>query len=45
MLPWFIYLLIQLGLLTTPVQWKTLTPQQQHQYEIIVDDQVLKSGK
>ena len=40
MLPWFIYLLLQLGLLSTPEEWNTLTPEQKTQYEIIIIDQV-----
>ncbi|MBK8554607.1 MAG: hypothetical protein IPL65_02000 [Lewinellaceae bacterium] len=38
MLPWFIYLLIQWGYLSTESQWFNLSPQQQHQYEIIIND-------
>lgn len=36
MLPWFIYLLIQWGLLSTPEEWNTLAPSQQQAYEIII---------
>ncbi len=38
MLPWFIYLLLQIGLLSTPDQWNTLTPQEKNNLEIIIDD-------
>jgi hypothetical protein len=37
MLPWFIYLLLQLGFISTPEQWNTLTPQEKNSLEIIVD--------
>lgn len=40
MLPWFIYLLLQLGLLSTPEEWNTLTQEQQKQYEIVIGDVV-----
>ena len=38
MLPWFIYLLLQFGLLSSPEQWNTLTPAQQIELEIITTD-------
>ena len=38
MLPWFIYLLLQFGLLSSPEQWNTLTPSQQIELEIITTD-------
>jgi hypothetical protein len=42
MLPWFIYLLLQLGLLMHESQWFTLTPAQQEAMEIIITDEVVK---
>jgi hypothetical protein len=38
MLPYFIYLLLQLGLLADANDWHTLTTEQQEQYEIIISD-------
>lgn len=40
MLPWFISLLILWNYLQTPEEWNTLTPQEQQEMEIIVDDTV-----
>lgn len=41
MLPWFIYLLLQWGFLSTPEEWHTLSPQQQEQYEIIINEEII----
>lgn len=38
MLPWFIYLLLQIGLLSTPEEWNTLSPQEKNNLEIIITD-------
>lgn len=38
MLPWFIYLLLQIGLLSTPEEWNTLSPHEKSNLEIIIDD-------
>ena len=38
MLPWFVYLLVQMGVLATEEQWNTLTTDQQEEYEIIIND-------
>lgn len=38
MLPWFIYLLLQIGLLSTPEEWNTLSPQEKSNLEIIITD-------
>ncbi len=38
MLPWFIYILIQFGFLSSPEQWNSLTPVQKIELEIITTD-------
>ncbi len=38
MFNWYIFMLILLGFLQTPEEWNTLTPQQQTNYIIILDD-------
>ena len=40
MLPWFIYLLLQIGLLSTPEEWNTLAPQEKSNLEIIIVDMI-----
>jgi hypothetical protein len=41
MLPWFIYLLLQFGFLSSPEQWNSLTPVQKIELEIITSDLIL----
>ena len=40
MLPWFIYLLIQLGYLVQPEQWHSLSTSEQNRLEIIIEETV-----
>lgn len=43
LLPWFIYLLINLGLLNNPNSWHTLTPAEQYQLELIIIEDDINS--
>lgn len=38
MLPWFIYLLLQIGSLQTSEEWHNLAPEKQQEYIIIYED-------
>lgn len=40
LLPWFVYLLVNLGYLNTDQQWFTLSESQKVNYELIITDDV-----